>query len=67
MPRRHLGARIKSERQRAGLTQQELASQVGISRIYIAKLEAGDRTSPSLPVLEQIAKALGVTLVDLLK
>jgi transcriptional regulator with XRE-family HTH domain len=67
MPRRHLGARIKVERQRARLTQQALASQVGISRIYIAKLEAGDRTSPSLPVLEQIAKALGVTLVDLLK
>jgi transcriptional regulator with XRE-family HTH domain len=67
MPRRHLGARIKAERQRAGLTQQELATKVGISRIYIAKLEAGDRTSPSLPVLEQIAKALGVTLVDLLK
>jgi transcriptional regulator with XRE-family HTH domain len=67
MPRRHLGARIKAGRQRVALTQQELATQVGISRIYIAKLEAGDRTSPSLPVLEQIAKALEVTLVDLLK
>jgi hypothetical protein len=30
------------------------------SRDYIAKLEAGDRISPSMPALERIAKALGV-------
>jgi transcriptional regulator with XRE-family HTH domain len=67
MTRQHLGARIRAGRERARLTQQELANQVGITRVYVAKLEGGDRDSPSLPVLERIAKALGVKLVDLLK
>ena len=64
---RHLGARIKAARERSSLTQNELATRAGVSRIYIAKLEGGDRQSPSLPVLDRIAKALGVPLVDLLK
>jgi transcriptional regulator with XRE-family HTH domain len=64
---RHLGGRIKAAREQGGLTQNELAARAGISRIYIAKLEGGARNSPSLPVLDRIAKALGVTLVDLLK
>ena len=67
MTRQHLGARIKAARERTGLTQQELADRVGITRVYVAKLEGGDRDSPSLPVLERIAKAIGVKLVDLLK
>ena len=67
MARQHLGARIKAGRERAGLTQQELADRVGITRVYVAKLEGADRDSPSLPVLERIAKAIGVKLVDLLK
>jgi len=33
-------------------------------RIYIAKLEGGDRKSPSLPVLDRIAKMLGLPLVE---
>ena len=62
-----LGVRIKQARERQGLTQQMLASKAGISRIYVAKLEAGDRQSPSLPTLERIAQALKLKLVDLLK
>ena len=46
-------------RLRRGLTQAELARRAGLSWIYIAKLEGGDRLSPSLPALERIAKALG--------
>jgi transcriptional regulator with XRE-family HTH domain len=45
-----------------GLTQEALAAKAGLSRIYIAKLEAGERASPSFPVLERIARALGATL-----
>jgi len=44
------------------MTQAELAKRAGLSWIYIAKLEAGDRVSPSLPVLERIARALGARL-----
>jgi transcriptional regulator with XRE-family HTH domain len=67
MSQRHLATRIRAGRERAGLTQQELANRVGITRVYVAKLEGGDRDAPSLPVLERIAKALGMKLVDLLR
>jgi len=53
---------IRRLRLRRGLTQAELARRAGLSWIYIAKLEGGDRVSPSLPALERIARALGVRL-----
>ena len=43
------------------MTQAELAKRAGLSWIYIAKLEAGDRMA-SLPALERIARALGARL-----
>lgn len=57
-----LAEQIKRLRAQRGLSQQALADAAGLSWIYIAKLEAGDRVSPSMPVLERIAKALGVTV-----
>jgi transcriptional regulator with XRE-family HTH domain len=55
-----LGEQIKRLRARRGLSQQALADAAGLSWIYIAKLEACDRASPSMPALERLAKALGV-------
>jgi transcriptional regulator with XRE-family HTH domain len=59
---RRLGQQIKRLREARELTQDELAARAKLSRIYIAKLEAGERLSPSLPALERIARALGVKL-----
>ena len=67
MAPRDLGRRIKQARERRGLTQQALAEKAQLSAIYVRKLEAGERESPSLDALERIAKTLGVRLVDLLK
>ncbi len=65
---RRLGEQIRRLRIQRGLTQQTLADKAGLSRIYIAKLEAGERISPSLPVLERIAKAFGARVrVDLVR
>ncbi len=48
------------------MTREQLADATGLSGVYIKKLEAGDRVSPSLPTLDRIARALGVRLhVDL--
>ena len=55
-----VGEQIKWWRAERGLSQQALAKAAGLSRAYIAKLEAGERASPSMPVLERLAKALGV-------
>ena len=35
---------LKTARQRAGMTQQQMADELGISLIYYQKIEAGDRT-----------------------
>jgi transcriptional regulator with XRE-family HTH domain len=49
------------------LTQVQLAKRAKITRGYLADIEAGHRTSPSLPVLKRLAKALGVPVTALLE
>jgi len=45
-----------------------LAERTGLSTIYIRKLEAGERTSPSFVALERLAQVLNATLrVDLIE
>lgn len=62
------GERIRQLRERRGLTRAALAEKTGVSAVYLKKLEAGERTSPSLPALASIARALGVTLrIDLVE
>ena len=63
---RKVGDQIRQLRLKRGLTQDQLAAKARLSRIYIAKLEGGDRISPSFPALARIARALGATLhIDL--
>ncbi len=59
-----LGTKIKHYRKIAGLTQEELAKKVGVSRIYIQYIEAGKRV-PSLKRLKRIAEVLGADLSEL--
>jgi DNA-binding XRE family transcriptional regulator len=55
-----LGARLRSLRLEAGLTQAELARRTGIHRPNIARVEAG-RHTPSLETLARLAQAIGVS------
>lgn len=50
---------LRRHRDAAGLSQQELADQVGISKSYISSLELGYR-APSLNLLVKIAQTLEV-------
>jgi transcriptional regulator with XRE-family HTH domain len=62
----NVGAQIKELRIKRAMTQEQLAAKAGLSRIYIAKLEASERSSPSFPALERIARALRVKVrIDL--
>lgn len=54
-----VGKRLKEARERAGLSQRQLAFK-GCSPAYISRVEAGDRT-PSLPVLSELGARLGVS------
>lgn len=58
---RILGKRVQKQRRRLGLTQEELAEKVGISRAYMGYIEQG-RNIPSLEVLEKIARILKTPL-----
>jgi ribosome-binding protein aMBF1 (putative translation factor) len=61
-----LAERVRQARERAGLTQAELASRIGSTQPAIACLEAGGST-PSFDTLRRIAAALGLELVVALR
>jgi transcriptional regulator with XRE-family HTH domain len=50
---------LKQMREKAGLTQPELAERAGMNRFGIAKLEQGVR-EPTWATVQALAKALGV-------
>lgn len=57
-----LGARLRAETERLGLTQTELAERMETTQPTIARLEGGGVT-PSLDTLHRAADALGLELV----
>jgi ribosome-binding protein aMBF1 (putative translation factor) len=57
-----LGARVRAERERLGLTQEELARRMGTSQPSVARLEAGG-VAPTLDTLYRVADSLGLELV----
>jgi transcriptional regulator with XRE-family HTH domain len=61
-----IGERIAFYRRRRGLSQAVLADLVGRSEDWLSKIERGEREIRRLDVLAQVAKALRVTLGDLL-
>jgi len=62
-----LAANIKRYRIKNGLSQEQLAQKAGVTYSTLAKLESGVNQNPKVKTLQQIAKALGVTIDDLMK
>lgn len=56
---------MKARRDAKGFTQVELAKRAGVAEAYVSMIESEKRTSPSLPVLQRLATALGVRVQDL--
>ncbi len=61
-----VGARIKQRREEKGINLSRLARDSGVSKGYLSTLESGDTQKPSADTLFKIAKALGVTVADLM-
>ena len=59
-----LGKKVQKLRQEQSLTQEELAHELGISRVYMGYIEQG-RESPSLKLLMKMARKFGVKVEDL--
>jgi transcriptional regulator with XRE-family HTH domain len=67
MPPGRLGRMLKTLREAKGLTQVELAKKARIGQGYLAQLEGGVKKNPSLAVLKRLARAVGVSVEQLLK
>jgi len=62
---REIGATIRKLREAKGVTQAELARAVGMMRANISRVEAA-KHRPTLETMERIAKALKVSVADLI-
>lgn len=58
--------RLKNLRKKKGLTLEQLARRARVTGPYIHMLETGKKNNPSLAILKRLAKALGVSVEQLL-
>jgi transcriptional regulator with XRE-family HTH domain len=59
-----LGARLRDERQKAGMSLRELARRLGVSPSFVSQIENG-KSSPSVATLYSIAQVLGTSIDSL--
>ena len=62
-----VGKNIKKLRNKLGLSQEEFAKKSGVKYTTLTKIESSVIKKPSVMVMDQIAKALGVSIEDLIK
>ncbi|MBI2260833.1 MAG: helix-turn-helix transcriptional regulator [Caulobacterales bacterium] len=60
------GKNVRRVRLEKGMTIEGLANEVSLSYSYVGEMQRGKR-NPTLKVVERIAKALGVSAVELLR
>ena len=60
------GQRVKEERLKIGLSQEELAIRAGVHRTYIGMIERAEKNITLLNI-EKLAKALKITINNLTK
>lgn len=63
-PQQKLGKRLKELRTHKGWSQEKLGFETKLDRSFISGIERGER-NPSLKSLQKLAKALDVSLSDL--
>jgi transcriptional regulator with XRE-family HTH domain len=61
-----MGQRVRRFRIERGLSQDDLARQIGRSQAYISDLELGHTLAPALEMLKAVARALGIPVGSLL-
>lgn len=62
-----IGKNIKKLRNKLELSQEEFAQKSGVKYTTLTKIESSVIKKPSVMVMDQIAKALGVSIEDLIK
>ena len=61
---RYFGNRVRRERLRLGLSQEELAGLAGLHRTYIGMIERAEKNI-TLRNIQKISKALGLSISEL--
>lgn len=61
-----LAAVVRERRQARGLTQEELAAQVGVTQAYVSSMEMGRVQLPNRAVRRRLARSLGMGHLELL-
>ncbi|PZN95495.1 MAG: XRE family transcriptional regulator [Hyphomicrobiales bacterium] len=64
--RRIMAKNVRKFRTAAQLSQEEVATRMGVEQTYVSGLERGVR-NPTITTLDRAAKALNVDIVELLK
>ena len=62
-----IGENIKKYRSKLGLTQDDLVRKAEVKHTTLTKIESGSVVKPSVQTMAKIAKALRVSIEDLLK
>ena len=62
-----IGENIKKHRTKLGLSQEDFAQKSGVKYTTLTKIETGVIKKPSVVLVAKIAKALDVSIEDLLK
>ena len=63
----NLSKNIKRLRKAKGLSQEKLARLANVANNTLIKMESGENINPTLATLKKIAKALEVSIDDLIK
>jgi len=62
----NIGENIKKRRTKLGLSQEDFAQKSGVKYTTLTKIETGVIKKPSVVLVAKIAKALGVSIEELL-
>lgn len=65
MPVQTFAMKLKTLRAKRDMTQIELAKKLKVSQAYVAQLETGKESNPTLDTLRRLAKALKTTVGEL--
>jgi len=63
----NIGENIKKYRNKQGLTQEDFAKKSGVKYTTLTKIESNVIKKPSVLIMAKLAKALGVSIEELIK
>lgn len=67
MTERRIGAVVRRLRRQRKLTQAQLAARAGLSQGHLSHVERGERLNPGMTSLKRLARALDVSIGELLE